>query len=292
MYYHFVVEPLVSICLPVRNSQDTIHRCLKSVDEQNYKNLEILISDDQSLDKTMEIIKSFRWKNHAPFIFQQENNLGLYLNFDFILKKANGKYFMWLAGDDVISYDYVANNVKFLESNEEFVASSSFPSFDFENEILSSKPIALNGILRERIQKLFNDLETSHNIFYSIARLSISRKFSELGKSYTALDWSYDYFLVLNGKVKTDTKGFIRFGTKGISRQEDANSKFANNVLEKKLPYIRFSKYVWFYTLKKSPSLLLLVTWLLLRLNLQHAISMLKHNIGKFIKCYWNPSDL
>lgn len=47
----------VSICVPARNEEDVIERCIRSLVNQNYKNLEILVLDDNSEDKTSEILK-------------------------------------------------------------------------------------------------------------------------------------------------------------------------------------------------------------------------------------------
>lgn len=52
-------DALVSVIIPARNNADTIERCLRSICEQTYKNLEILVWDDCSGDNTFDIAKHF-----------------------------------------------------------------------------------------------------------------------------------------------------------------------------------------------------------------------------------------
>jgi len=55
-------EPLVSIIIPVYNSQQTIQRCLQSIADQTYKKIETIIVDRYSSDKTIQIAKQFNVK--------------------------------------------------------------------------------------------------------------------------------------------------------------------------------------------------------------------------------------
>ena len=55
--------PLVSICFPVFNGERTLIRALDSLNSQDYENLEIIISDDNSTDKTFTICKRYKFKN-------------------------------------------------------------------------------------------------------------------------------------------------------------------------------------------------------------------------------------
>ena len=51
--------PLVSFCIPTKNNEDTLEKCLKSIKEQNYPSIEIIIIDGYSKDNTIEIAKKF-----------------------------------------------------------------------------------------------------------------------------------------------------------------------------------------------------------------------------------------
>ena len=55
---------LISIILPAYNEEKDILECLKSLKQQDYKNFEIIIVDDGSKDRTVEIVENFKKKNN------------------------------------------------------------------------------------------------------------------------------------------------------------------------------------------------------------------------------------
>jgi glycosyltransferase involved in cell wall biosynthesis len=92
--------PLVSIGLPVFNGENGISCALDSLINQDYKNLEIIISDNASTDATKEICACYVKKDSRVKYFRIENNLGAVWNFNRVFELAKGDYFMWAAHDD------------------------------------------------------------------------------------------------------------------------------------------------------------------------------------------------
>lgn len=109
--------PLVSIGLPVFNSDKTIVRALDSLLAQNYPNFEIIVSDNSSNDKTVDICKQYAQRDHRIKLHLNKKNLGINANFKIVCEKAVGKYFMWAAGDDFWEPEFAATLVKELESD-------------------------------------------------------------------------------------------------------------------------------------------------------------------------------
>lgn len=100
-------NPLVSIGLPVFNGEKYISHALKSLLSQTYKNIEINISDNASTDKTAIICKTFT-RNHPEIkYFRQKKMISPIDNFNFVLSKAKGEYFMWAADDDYWSPSFI-----------------------------------------------------------------------------------------------------------------------------------------------------------------------------------------
>lgn len=110
-------EPLVSILVPTYNQCKVIDQTIKSILNQTYKNIEIIISDDCSSDSTKEIILKAAYNNPLIKIYLQEINLGITKNYNFAAAKATGKYIAIFAGDDVMFPEKIAKQVKLLESN-------------------------------------------------------------------------------------------------------------------------------------------------------------------------------
>ena len=74
------MRPLISVCIPTFNSEKYIIECLQSVLNQTYTEFEIIISDNDSSDDTLNLIESF--KDERIKIFKNEKNIGMGNNFN------------------------------------------------------------------------------------------------------------------------------------------------------------------------------------------------------------------
>lgn len=108
-------DTLVSVIIPVYNVEDCISKCLKSVIEQTYKKLEIIVIDDGSIDNSLEIIKTFSEKDHRINIIHEEN-MGVAHARNVGIKSAKGDYISFVDADDWIDPNMIE---KMLESIEE-----------------------------------------------------------------------------------------------------------------------------------------------------------------------------
>lgn len=90
----------ISIGLPAYNGEKYISAAIKSVLNQTFADFELIISDDNSRDKTQEICLVFAKKDPRIKYFSQPNNIGFLDNYNFVLSKAKTKYFIWLGQDD------------------------------------------------------------------------------------------------------------------------------------------------------------------------------------------------
>lgn len=116
-------EVLVSIITPCYNSESYLSRYLDSILNQTYKNIQQIIINDGSFDKTEEIvfdyIKRFDAANMKITYLKQENQ-GLGAAISAGLKLVEGKYFSWCDSDNFYSSDYVESKVVFLESHPDY----------------------------------------------------------------------------------------------------------------------------------------------------------------------------
>jgi glycosyltransferase involved in cell wall biosynthesis len=99
---------LVSVGLPVRNGARTLRYALDSIINQDYRNLEIIISDNNSTDDTALIALEYQKRDNRITYHRQPRFLTALENFRFVLDEARGDYFMWAAHDDTRSGDYVS----------------------------------------------------------------------------------------------------------------------------------------------------------------------------------------
>ena len=70
-------KTLVSVLIPTYNSAEFIKDCVESIINQTYKNIEIIIVDDTSTDKTFDILKRLAKQDKRIRLFQNRTNLGI-----------------------------------------------------------------------------------------------------------------------------------------------------------------------------------------------------------------------
>jgi len=109
--------PLVSVGIPTYNRRNLLEHTLKSVLEQQYPRLEIIISDNASTDETEKFCRAWEARDSRIRYIRHPKNLGSTLNFIKTLEAADGEYFMWLADDDWIEPGYIEHCARILEEN-------------------------------------------------------------------------------------------------------------------------------------------------------------------------------
>ncbi|HEV8430603.1 MAG TPA: glycosyltransferase family 2 protein [Pyrinomonadaceae bacterium] len=112
-------NPLVSIGLPVYNGERDLPRAIDSLLAQDYYNFEIVISDNASTDNTRRICEEYAARDARIKLSFNNTNIGIIANFESVLEKASGKYFMWAAHDDFWSRSFVGSMVEELEGHSE-----------------------------------------------------------------------------------------------------------------------------------------------------------------------------
>lgn len=110
--------PLVSIIMCVYNGEEFLLEAMQSILMQSYKDIEFIIIDDGSTDRTKEIIMSAR--DERIIYIKNENNIGLPASLNKGLLHCSGKYIARMDCDDISFLDRIFHQVNFLEKNEEY----------------------------------------------------------------------------------------------------------------------------------------------------------------------------
>lgn len=108
-------QKLVSVIMPVYNAEKYIAQALESILNQTYTNLEILIADDFSLDKSKQIIDSYA----DPRIIRYHNdiNLGYLKTCNKLFKTVSGEYIAFQDADDWSDLNRIEKTIEFIENN-------------------------------------------------------------------------------------------------------------------------------------------------------------------------------
>lgn len=116
-----MTAPLVSVGIPTYNNPQGLSQALKCITEQTYKNIEIIVSDNASNNiNVAKILSEFSTKDLRIKYFRQKNNIGPVENFKYVLKKAQGEYFMWAADDDLLDKKFIEMGVISLIDNPKY----------------------------------------------------------------------------------------------------------------------------------------------------------------------------
>lgn len=108
---------LISIIIPVYNTSKHIERCLKSIIEQTYKTLEIIVVDDGSTDNSIDIIKGILKFDDRVKIIQKKNS-GVSDSRNLGIDNAQGEWICFVDSDDYIEKDYIEQLYNYVIKSE------------------------------------------------------------------------------------------------------------------------------------------------------------------------------
>lgn len=144
---------LVSIVIPVYNSELYLEKCLKSVINQSLRDIEIIIINDGSTDNSKNIIERYA-KIDERIVFIDKENGGQSSARNSGLLKATGEYISFIDSDDYVDENMIKNMYELCKDNECDVAICDY-NMIFEDEVNSNK---------ENVFKLSNEIINIDNI--------------------------------------------------------------------------------------------------------------------------------
>lgn len=108
---------VISVCLPLFNGEKYINDALLSLKAQTYKHLELIVSDDDSQDSSLEIIETFKKNVSFPVHVYKHQPSGIGANWNNCVKYANGKFICFLFQDDVLDTEFIEKAVFEIQQN-------------------------------------------------------------------------------------------------------------------------------------------------------------------------------
>lgn len=140
---------LVSIITPCYNSEKYIKETFLSIKAQTYTNWEWIIVDDCSVDKSVELIKSF--EDSRIKLFTQSDNQGAAHARNLALNNAKGRFITFIDSDDLWLPDFLETTVNYLISNDEDLVYTSYKRVDEDLNHALDDFIAIDKIDKNRI---------------------------------------------------------------------------------------------------------------------------------------------
>lgn len=194
------MQPLISIVIPTKNSANTLDKCLRSIVTQTYHNIELVIVDSQSTDRTIEIAGEYS----AKIIETQWGLLGArFLGF----KASKGDYILYLDSDQILAYSNILQRSLSMFSNNDMLCleeeSSRIDSFlqkliaadrKLVNKFWEKNIDPLSGFLIPRFYK--------HSLLDAVfKKLDIVCHMHELGINEDCLMYYHAYRLSHSSKI-------------------------------------------------------------------------------------------
>lgn len=119
------MEPLVSILVITYNSSQTVLETLESAKNQDYKNIELIVSDDCSTDDTVEKCKKWLDAHTGRFtrtlLVETKRNNGVSANCNRAISAAQGEWGKLIAGDDILLPNCIEDNIMYILQNPDAV---------------------------------------------------------------------------------------------------------------------------------------------------------------------------
>jgi glycosyltransferase involved in cell wall biosynthesis len=205
------MKDLFTVCITHYNQMEYIFTAIDSALNQNYPNIELIISDDGSkFDKTkvQKYINDNKRDNiKNVIIITRSSNVGTVKNMNNVIKKANGKYITFFAADDELSNENVITNYfkAFNKYNKNVITAQAFL---YDKDLLNN-----NGPYVDVKKAMkFNQMDTEE-VFYYVAqsclyasgatayRMELFNKYGLFNESYLLVeDWSYYLHLLKNNE--------------------------------------------------------------------------------------------
>ena len=139
------MNELVSIIVPIYNSEQYLERCINSLIKQTYKNIEIILIDDGSKDSSLSIIEKYA-KQDCRIVYISKENSGVSSSRNDGIKIAKGKYISFVDSDDYIESNMIEDMYKALvEQNVDIVRCSVKENNENISTIFANKKVDLKN---------------------------------------------------------------------------------------------------------------------------------------------------
>lgn len=131
--------PLISLIIPCYNAQQTLEKCLNSIIQQSYVNIEIIIVDDGSLDETSKIYEKFQSEDSRIIIIKQINS-GVSKARNKGIEAATGQFICFVDSDDWVEVNYCAELYHLLIEHQADISVIEAIYEDIDGNVVFEKP--------------------------------------------------------------------------------------------------------------------------------------------------------
>ena len=144
---------MISIIIPIYNAEKYLRECIDSILAQTYKNIEIILVDDGSIDNSSLICKEYALKDNRIKYYYKENS-GVSDTRNFGIEKATGDYLMFIDSDDYLCDNTVLSNCHNIISRDEL----TMPIFNYvlktNNNLIEANECIIDNPSKEELMAI------------------------------------------------------------------------------------------------------------------------------------------
>lgn len=239
------MSELISIIIPVYNGEREIEKCLSSIFDQTYKNYEVVVVNDGSTDKTLEILKKYKEKYKRKVNIINQKNKGQAVARNNGIKKVKGKYITFLDADDYFDKNFLKKLYDNIGEND-FIISGY-------------KRLQGNDIIFEKIPK--KNSWTKYKFTSTCAKLYRTEFIINNGLEFPSLRIGEDVYFTISAIASTNKIGILDYAgymnisncnsvTHTVSKENMSSILTVLNKIENNLNkrYLDTNDKLFFYT--------------------------------------------
>ena len=174
-------DEFISIIIPVYNVKEYLKRCVDSVLNQSYKNIEVILIDDGSTDGSEKICDEYAKKDKRVVVVHQKNS-GVSASRNKGIELATGKYLSFIDADDYVSENYIFDLYRNIDNSIGLIISNA-------KDVVEDKIIDYNSVKKDII---ISSIEAKKELF--------------IGKKFSMVCWGNLYLTSIAKKVSFDKK--------------------------------------------------------------------------------------
>ncbi|MFV0530348.1 MAG: glycosyltransferase family 2 protein [Flavobacteriales bacterium] len=266
------MQDLVSVCIPTYNGAQFLREALDSLKNQTYSNIEVIISDDDSKDNTLQIVEEFKERFDKPIYIYNHSPNGIGANWNYSIEKANGEYIKFLFQDDILLPTCIEDMVKVLKKDPTIGLVASKRDFIVEEPNEETNIwIKTYGDLQAGLyskddlfiltKKIFKTSFFSKSPPNKIGEPSVvmfrKELFDSIGKFNEELeqilDYEYWYRILKQKNIAVINRPLVKFR---IHPEQATNKNKNKKIVDYELwDYILYKEFFWFLSLKDQVKL-------------------------------------
>ena len=215
--------PLVSVIIPVYNVEKYLDKCLDSIINQTYKNLEIICINDGSIDSSFEILQKYAQKDNRIKLVNQENK-GLGATRNVGLEIAEGEFISFIDSDDFVDKNLYKNCIEKIAPDIDVIVFGAKTVNLKKNKIYSGQYSSKRFHENFNLKDLFNIYTVAWNKLYRHSFLKEHSIIFDTPK--TGEDQTFFIKVALNVKnifiLKKDFYYYIKYRNGALSNRKDS----------------------------------------------------------------------